>query len=70
MISEKNKIIYSKNRRSRVKVEKDLSSMLLKSFYVIKLPHHSKKKSTAFDTEISTEIPIALKPPSHRVWIH
>lgn len=30
--------------------------------------HTTVKKSTAFDTEISTEIPIALKPPSHRVW--
>lgn len=63
MISEKYKIIYSKNRRSRVKVEKEICHRSSWNHFMLSNYHTTVKKSTAFDTEISTEIPIALKTP-------
>ena len=67
MISEKNKIIYSKNRRSRVKVEKYLSTILLKSFYVIKLPHHSKKIDSIWHGNLNWNTNRSKTPLSSRL---
>lgn len=64
---KKNKIIYSKNRRSRVKVEKDLSSILQKSFYVIKLPHHSKKIDSIWHGNLNWNTNRSKTPLSSRL---
>ena len=45
-----------------MKVEKDLSSILLKSFYVIKLPHHSKKIDSIWHGNLNWNTNRSLNP--------
>ena len=50
-----------------MKVEKDLSSILLKSFYVIKLPHHSKKIDSIWHGNLNWNTNRSKTPLSSRL---